>query len=58
MKVVNETVPNREIAEFIHAHENLFLKLKKSELHTDEENYYKVSSSKYYLGKERTVLLN
>ena len=37
---------DREIAELINAHQKLFLKLKKSKLHTDEENYKKVSSSK------------
>ena len=56
MKVVNEITPSREIriknntqkwfdreiAELIHAREKLFLKLKKSMLHIDEENYKKV----------------
>ena len=56
MKVVNEIAPSkeiriknntqelfyREIAELIHAHEELFLKFKKSKLHIDEENYKKV----------------
>ena len=31
-----------KLLELIHAHEKLFLKLKKSKLHTDEENYKKV----------------
>ena len=56
MKVVNEIAPNkeiriknntpewfdREISEVIHARAKLFLKFKKSKLHTDEENYKKV----------------
>ena len=56
MKVVNEITPSREIriknntqkwfdreiAELIHAREKLFLKLQKSMLHIDEENYKKV----------------
>ena len=56
VKVVNETAPSkevriknntrewfdREIAEFIHAREKLFLMFKKSKLHTDEEIYIKV----------------
>ena len=56
MKVVNEIAPSKEItiknntqewfhteiAELIHAHEKLFLKVKKSKLHIDEENYKKV----------------
>ena len=56
MKVVKEIAPSkdiriknntqewfdREIAELIHAGENLFLKFKKSKLHIDEENYKKV----------------
>ena len=33
---------HREIAELICAREKLFLKFKKSKLHTDEENYKKV----------------
>ena len=55
-KVVNEIAPSkeirvknnmqewfaREIAELIHAREKLFLKFKKSKLHTDEKNYKKV----------------
>ena len=43
MKVVNETVPNREINELIHARENLLLKFKrritKEVITNDEENY-------------------
>ena len=56
MKVVNEIAPSkeirmkdnmqewfhREIAELIHSREKLFLKIKKSKLHIDEENYKKV----------------
>ena len=56
IKVVNEIAPSkeirtktntqewfdREIAELIHALEKLFLKIKKSKLHIDEENYKKV----------------
>ena len=56
MKVVNKIAPSKEIriknnmqewfhqeiAELIHACEKLFLKFKKSKLHTDEENYKKV----------------
>ena len=56
MKVVNEIAPNkeirikndtqewfdREIAELIHVREKLFLKVKKSNVHIDEENYKKV----------------
>ena len=56
MKVVNQIAPNkeiriknntpewfdREISEVIHARAKLFLKFKKSKLHTDEENYKKV----------------
>ena len=34
----------REIAELIHTCKNLFLKLKKSRLHIDEENYRKVNN--------------
>ena len=59
-KVVNKIAPSkeiriknnmhewfdREIAELINAHQKLFLKFEKSKLHTDEENYKKVSSSK------------
>ena len=59
-KVVNKIAPSkeiriknnmqewfdREIAELINAHQKLFLKFKKSKLHTDKENYKKVSSSK------------
>ena len=56
MKLVNEIAPSkeiriqnntpewfdREIAQLIHAREKLFIKFKKSKLHTDEENYNKV----------------
>ena len=56
MKVVNKIAPSkeiriksntqewfdREIAEFIHARENFFLKFKKSKLHIDEESYQSV----------------
>ena len=56
MKVVHEIAPSRKIsiktnmqewfdsetAALIHAREKLFLKFKKSKLHTDEENYKKV----------------
>ena len=56
MNVVNEIAPSkeiriknntqewfdREISEWIHAREKLFLKFKKSKLHTDEENYKNV----------------
>ena len=60
MKNVNEIAPSkdirtknntqewfdREIDELIHVGEKLFLKFKKSKLHTGEENYKKVSSMK------------
>ena len=39
---------DQEIAKLIHACEKSFLKLKKSKLYIDEENYKKVSSSKFY----------
>ena len=66
MKVVNEIAPSkeirtknntqewfdREIDELIDVGEKLFLKLKKSKLHIDEENYKKVSSMKLILDKK------
>ena len=71
MKFINEIAPSkgiriktnmqewfdRKIGELIHARENVFLSLRKSKLHIDEENYKKVKYQVQNLTRKKKRVL-
>ena len=52
----NQDQFDREVADLTHAREKLFLKFKKSKLHTDEEMYKKDRNKVQNLNKKRSKI--